>query len=167
MKKRFLLFVFLSLTTWACASTLRSEIESMNKVVGKCLMKRDIAGFKKSVLGGVTADFKYIEGGRTQTFDEMIATMAQSFKTLTKVNSVTTKILSLKEGLATATSKERHTMSVRSMGPDKKAHTMIMIGVSTNTYRKEGGKWKMSVMDWKNEKMTMDGKPMDPSMMGG
>jgi hypothetical protein len=53
------------------------------------------------------------------------------------------------------------------MGPDKKSHTMSFSGTSTNTYVKVKGKWLMSVMSWGKSTMMMDGKPMDPSKMGG
>jgi hypothetical protein len=59
-----------------------------------------------------------------------------------------------------------HNLSGTTMGQDKKLHKFEMGGVSKNDWRREGGVWKMSTFTWISEKMTMDGKPFDPSATG-
>ena len=47
----------------AGASTLRSEIETMNRAVLRSMMKQDISMFVRLEKGNVTPDFKYTESG--------------------------------------------------------------------------------------------------------
>lgn len=44
---------------------------------------------------------------------------------------------------------------------------MAFQGTSNETFKKVNGKWLMASMDIKTDKMTMDGKPMPASAMGG
>ena len=164
MKKASLL-ILVGLASFASAD-LRSEINTMNAKVRACMMKLDMDGFVKLVKPGVTKDFKYSENGKSMNFDQMVATMRQSFATMKKVTAATTKTLALKVTGNTGVATSAHSMSVVTMGPDKKSHTMTFTGTSSDHYRNENGTWKMSSMTWKNDKMLMDGKPMDMSKMG-
>jgi hypothetical protein len=166
MKAKLLGMMVIGLAVCAHAS-LKSDMDSMNTAVQKALMKKDIAGFKKAVKAGSTSDFKYIERGKTMDLDTMCEMMKQGLGSLTKVTEASTKIKDLKEKGNTATCTAIHTMKGTMMGPDKKSHKMVMIGTSKDTYKKVNGKWKMSIMEWTADKMTMDGKPMDMSKMGG
>lgn len=167
MKRLSLILVCACLAAGAFAGGLRSEIEATTAKICKAMMKKDMATFAKVCKAGMTSDFKYIEMGKTMTFDEMFQQMKQSFATTEKVTSATSKIVSLKQTATTATCKMRHVMSGTMKSPDKKTHTFSYIGTSVDSYRKEGGKWKMASMKWSEEKMMMDGKPVDMSKMGG
>jgi hypothetical protein len=152
----------------AQADTLRSQIEAMNKTVGASMMKRDIGGFVKACKGGMTKDFKYVEAGKSESFDKMAEGVKMGFSQMAKVSVAKSKILSLTEKGNKATALTEHTMAYSSVpGPDKKSHTVTMVGTSTDTYVKVGSRWMMSSMTWGSQKMTMDGKPMDMSKMGG
>ena len=166
MKRIALLCVVLA-ASGAAMADLKSEINAMNAKVAKLFMKKDIDGFVKYVKPMVTSDFKHVEYGKSQTFDEMVATMRQGMAMLTKMTEVSAKVSTLKITGNTAVSTGTHTMAGYMIGEDKKKHTLKFSGVSTDNYRKEGGKWKLAKMSWSNQKMWMDGKLMDPSQMGG
>lgn len=54
------------------------------------------------------------------------------------------------------------------MGPDKKPHTMDSTTWTRELWVRSGKVFKVkSIKDTKPQKVTMDGKPFDPSMMGG
>lgn len=155
------------LVTMASADSLRSQIEAMDKKISSAMKKKDMKAFEKYVRAGVTSDFKYSEDGHSMTFDEMLATMKQSFAQMGTVTQATSKILSLKEKGGNATAECKHMMAWTMVTPDKKTHKMSMVGTSTDVYKKVGKDWKMSSMSWKNGEMKMDGKKVDPSKMGG
>ncbi len=167
MKSLSVTLALVGLVAMSNASALRDEINSMNKKVGKCIIKRDIDGFTKLVKGGVTSDFKYSEDGKVMNFDEMVAMMKQGFAQQPAVTSANSTIVSLKEKGNAATAVCKHVMSGTMMGPDKKKHKFSMTGLSTETYKKIGKDWKMATMSWKNGDFMVDGKKADPAMMGG
>ena len=148
------------LTSAVALADLRSDIESMNKKVHAAMMKRDIDAFVKIVKPRVTSDFKHVENGQTTNFDQMVGTMKTSFQSMGKITKSTSKVLTLKVKGNVGTTTEHHLMSGEISGEDKKKHVLTFSGTTTNTYRKEGGVWKMSVMKWTTQKMLMDGKPM-------
>ncbi len=140
---------------------------AVNKKLHAAMMKKDTDAFAKIVKEGVNSDFKYVEDGRSMNFDQMVANMRQGMSQMTKVTASDSKIVSLKEKGNSATAVMSHRMSGRMIGKDKKSHTTSFSGISTDVFRKQGGQWKMARMSWKSQKMTMDGKPYDPSKMGG
>lgn len=167
MKRVFLPVVAVTLVSLAQAEGLRSKIMEMDRKVTAALKSKDLAKFKQLVLPNITKDFKHVEYGQTMTFDEMYNQMKQSFAMIDKVKDVSVKFVSIKETGNTGKSVAKHRMVTTMKGPDKKTHVMVFEGTSNDTYVKVNGAWKMSRMEWSNNKMTMDGKPMDMSQMGG
>lgn len=146
---------------------LRSDINAMNGRIGSAMVKGDMKALDAMMKAGMTKDFKYIEGGKTMTYDQMMVQMKASMSSM-KCTSAVAKLLTLKEKGNMATSTESHVMKgTMPPGADKKVHTMSFVGTSTNTYVKVGKDWKMSKMSWGKSTMMMDGKPMDMSKMGG
>ena len=124
----------------AGAQSLRAQIEAANKTTGKLMMAKDIKGLKKHWKGGMTSDFKYVEAGRTQTYEQMAAGMAMGLGQMNKLTKADSKIVSLHEKGNSATVNTLHTMVGTMKGEDKKTHTMSFIGTSADTYVKQGGK---------------------------
>lgn len=167
MKTRFLAIALLSLPVLALAdSSLKSQIQAMNKPICDAMMKLDIDAFNKAVKGGITPDFKYYDDNSPATdYKTMTAMMKQGFAMYAKMDYVKTDIVSVTEKGSTGTAIEKHSMvGMTKPGPDKKSHKIMFVGTSTETYKKVKGKWMMSSMAMKTDKMTMDGKPMP---MGG
>ncbi len=155
--------VVISLSAVFCSATaqsLRSQIDAANKTSGRLMMAKDLKGLTRHWKAGMTPDFKYVEAGRTQSFDQMAAGMAMGLGQMKKLTKAESKTLTLKEAGNTATATTRHTMVGMMTGEDKKTHTMTFTGVSADTYVKKGGKWKMSKMSWIKQSSLMDGKPM-------
>lgn len=115
------------------ADDLKSSIIKMNTVASKLLMKKDIAGFKKQIGPTVTKDFQYVEAGNTMNFDQMMDQMKGGMMTMQTVTvaKATLKSVSSKGNMGTA--HQMHIMGGKVMGPDKKAHTMMMSGDTTET----------------------------------
>lgn len=151
----------------ASAENLKAKINKVNAAVARAFMHNDMAAFEKVTRDAVTSDFKHIDMGHTQNYDEMLAEMKQSLGMM-KITACSAKTSHIKIHGKTATSVTNHRMMGKMSGPDKKNHRMAMSGTTHDKYRMEDGKWKLAEMKWSNEKMTMDGKPFDPSkMMGG
>lgn len=147
--------------TSLAGSSLKSQVEAMNKPIDAAFKKKDIAAFTRVVKGGMTPDFKYIDdGSKPMDYDHMVAGMKQAFAVYQKITKVETSVLSVKEKGNAGTAVERHTMEGLVAGPDKKPHKMVFVGTSTETFRKVHGMWLMASMSMKTDKMTMDGKPM-------
>lgn len=146
---------------------LRSEVMAVNNKIIAAIKARDADAFAKIVKACTTKDFKYVEMGRTMGLNEMIMGMRQGMTQMKDLKRADVKIVSVKEMGSKGTAKLWHNMEGRMMGQDKKWHNMGFTGMSTHAFVKVGGEWKMSMMKWGKQKMTMDGKPFDPSKMGG
>ena len=60
------------------SADLKSEINSMNSKIHMAMKKGDMKTCSAIMKAGVTKDFKYIEGGKTMTFDQMMEQMKAS-----------------------------------------------------------------------------------------
>ena len=149
----------------AQAQSLRAQVEASNKKIHAAMMKKDMPGLEKLFKAAMTKDFKYVEGGKTMSYEEMVAGMKMGLGSMKKVTVASTKIIAVKEKGNTATTTCEHSMGGITVGPDKKDHTNVFSGMAVESYVKVGSKWLMSKMEWKSSKMTMDGKPM--AMPGG
>lgn len=125
------------------------------------MKKKDFPTLTKALKEGMTKDFTYVEDGRKQTIDQMISNMKMGLSSMSTIKVAEAKTVSLKQHGNGATAMTHHKMGGIVKGPDGKSHEMLFEGRSTDTYRKEGGKWKMSKMVWSTYKMSMDGKPMN------
>lgn len=141
----------------------KSQIEADNIKVAKFMKAQDVAGFKKFMSTRVTKNFKYTEGTNSMNFQQMCDNMKEGLTMMSKITSVTNRILSIKETGKTAKARVLHSMVGVQKGADKKTHTMGFSGESDETYVLEGATWKMASMTWDmtKQKMTMDGKPMN------
>ncbi|MFI5385668.1 MAG: nuclear transport factor 2 family protein [Fimbriimonadales bacterium] len=160
MKALTIAIVLIGALTVAHAANLRAEIEASGKKIAAAMKKRDFATLSKEMKAGTTADFKYVEGGQSETLDQMLEHMKDGLGMMTKITTCSVKLLTLKEKGNTAVGTMRHTMAGTMKGDGKKTHSMTYTGVSEDTYVKQDGKWKMSSMTWKSQKQTIDGKPV-------
>lgn len=168
MRKLPVILAVLVMSVTAFAGSLRADIEASNAKICGFLKNKDIDGFEKYARPRVTDDFKHVENGQSMTFDEMIAQMRAGIGSTGKVTMVTTKILEFKTKGDICYVLTRHAMvATTPPDPKNKTHKMGFTGTSNDVYKKIGGKWKMASMTWLKQTMTMDGKPFDPSKMGG
>jgi hypothetical protein len=165
MKKFVLVGLFSVSVCVASAESLAQFIKSTEGKYDKAIQNADIAAFEKLMKENSTADFVYIEKGaptsKPMNRDQMLATMAQSFKGMGKVDKVESKTLSVKEKGDTGVAITTHTITNSAKGPnDKQAKVMVYVGKSMDEYKRAGGKWKLTKMTWIETKMMIDGKPV-------
>lgn len=165
MKRTAFLLSLVVVAGVAQAGSLKDHALALNKAVMKTMKAKDIAAFEKLMKPNVTADFKYIEYGQVQDFKTMVENMKMGFKMMGKLLKHDLKIVSVSEGPNSGTFTYKTQMESTIIGEDKKTHIMGFGGTAVDTFRKEGGKWKLATMTWKEMKMTLDGKPFDPSKM--
>ena len=148
--------------------SLKSEITKSQNMVTKYMKAKDLGKLEKVLREGTTADFKYVEGGKEEGFDDMWMSMKMGLDGMTKITECTTRVTDVKMEGDMGWCKDHHHMMGMMMGQDKKKHKMSFDGVSADTFMKVDGKWKMSRMEWVSQTIKMDGKKVDPAqMMGG
>lgn len=162
MKGVAFVIALLGLTLVASADSLKAEIKASDKQICGAILTKNFPLLKKSVLSGVTPDFVYIENrpGKPLTATQMVSEMQMGLSAMQKITIATTQLLSYTVSGGTVVTKTNRTVGGLVVGKDKKPHTMLSSGMSTETYVKQGGRWKMSKMVWTDGPMTMDGKPM-------
>ncbi len=147
------------------AQSLRSQVETADKAIAAAIKKKDFSKLSMLMRSVTTDDFKYTEAGKSQSYAEMTANMKTGLGMMGKITVCTVRLLTLHQHGSTADGTTRHTMAGIVKTNDKKVHKMSFTGVSANTYRLEGHKWKLVSMKWVSQKQSMDGKPV-PSMGG-
>jgi Tfp pilus assembly protein PilE len=167
--KRTLLIALVAIASICVASaeSLQTTVNKMNTQVAHAFMHNDLDAFEKITRAAVTSDFKHTEMGHSQTYDEMLGEMKQSFAMIKKITVARAKTSHIAIHGDNANSMTTHHMVGVIVGPDKKNHKMVMDGTTKDTYRKEDGQWKLAEMNWVKQGMTLDGKPFDASQMGG
>ncbi len=165
MKKIVLLGLLSVSICVASAESLQQFVNSLGAKYDRAIQTADIDAFSKLLKENSTPDFAYYEksvpASKPMNRDQMVATMAQSFKGMGKVDKVESKTLSVKEKGNTGVATTTHAITNVVKGPsDKKAKVMVYTGKSMDEYRRVGGKWKLTKMTWIETKMTIDGKPV-------
>jgi hypothetical protein len=140
--------------------TLRAQLESSDAKVLKAMKAKDMATIEKLFTAASTKDFLYVENGQKQDMKTMLQNMKLGFQSMKKITKATLKTLTLKQTGDKAVSTRQHAMDGIMVGPDGKEHKMSFSGVSEDQYVRVKGKWLMKRMEWKSQKMLMDGKPM-------
>ncbi len=115
-------------------------------------------------------DFVEKSMGKTVNRQQSMANMKQMFAGAKSMNCwFELQSASAKGGVGIAMTHSRMTAIMNPMKKgDKKTHAMKGEGWTKMTWVKMGKTWKLKMIeDAKPSKMTMDGKPFDPSKMGG
>ena len=129
----------------------------------RAMEHKDFAFFDKVA----TPDFTMTMNGTTQKRAEALSGLKMSFDMSDKIKyKYKPTTFSVKGGIATVTGFQSGKMSMKP-GADKKKHVMVVSSKTVECWRKSGKSWMIFSITETNSKMTMDGKPMDPSMMGG
>lgn len=145
-------------------SDFKAFLKKSEASTAKAFANKDASYFEKVT----TPDFTYTSfNGPKMNKKQAIAQMkaqlstAQSIKARFKSSNV-----ALRGNTATVDTINYFDMKIS--GPDGKPHAMKLTSYSKETYRKVGAKWLLAlIVETKAGKMTMDGKPFDPSAMGG
>lgn len=141
----------------------KSDIAALYPKLSTMFMKKDFDGIMKTG----APDFKMKQGGQTLDGKATMAMMKQQMGPATiKACSMKPTSIKIAGNKAVVLSDGSTTMVMK--GPDGKTHTMSDIGKSRDTLIKTKAGWKFQLIESLSEKMTMDGKPFNPTaMMGG
>lgn len=165
-------FLFLSAVAFgttlsALAGDTLSEFKAFMKQMGPKVIKAfetENIGFFEKIS---TPDFKVQEGKTVMNKQQAMAQMKQMFEMSSNMKAAF-RTLSMKlEGRnGVAVTDGKYTFDMKT--PDGKTHKMAMQQKMTEKYRKTPQGWKIfMIINHEGGKMTMDGKPFDPSVLGG
>ena len=116
-----------------------------------------------------TADFSESMGDKTSTKAQSMAEMKRWFGMSSNIKC-SFKLLSAKAdgSMGTATFADHMTFNMKPQKKGDKMHKVVMDMWEKQTWVRSGKGWKLKMIgQMKPMKMWMDGKPMDPSKMGG
>lgn len=165
MKIPVLTLALLAIAVPALAGDAKTEIQAFQVKVEKALKAKDIVAFEKATRSICTKDFVHIENGRKMNYDQMLAQMKMGFGMMDKVVKVEGKMEKFTKTNDKAVVITHHHFEFMTKAPEGgKASKVVMIGKTKDTFKLVKGKWYMASMEWTEQKMTMDGKPMN---MGG
>jgi Tfp pilus assembly protein PilE len=169
MKMKSMLLAVSMLATVALAGPGdETYIRTAHDQFAKAALSNSYKTMEKSIMQNMTADFKYKSpNGRSETRTQWLQMMKQEFQRGMKFSAFKFTVGKITVNGKTASVQSSLTAKGSGMGPDKKNHVFGSTSKAVETWVKEGSKWKIKMIDTKSEKMTMDGKPFDPSKMGG
>lgn len=151
------------------ANLQKAMQDGMNKYCA-AVMKGDKAGASKIIMSAFAPNCKFIGmDGTTMNRDQWIASMDQNMKSMKSITKMKLTCSDVKVKGNKATSNETFVMAgtMPNMKDPKKTSKFEVFGASTSVYEKIGGKWLVTTSKDTSMKMMMDGKPFDPSKMGG
>jgi hypothetical protein len=157
--------VLMSLVAFAKPMSARASIQKWDSECARLLKEGKFDEFSAKLKSDSTSDFQYIEAGKTEDLDTMLAGIKASMGMMGESESASAKVLKIwktKDGLTTV---ESHQMTYRAPGPDGKKHHFTYKGKFTDEWRMEDGKWKLAKLTVSATNMYQDGKLMDMSKM--
>lgn len=152
------------------AASVKKWIQGAMNSYAAAVKKKDIPLIEKLAKQYFHEDFvSHEKNGTKVTRDQMLSQMKANMGMVKSVDKCDVVCKSVKVSGNTATADESMAMTMTFASPDAKAKPMKMdfMQTWTATYVKEGGKWRCKKTVTKTEKMMMNGKPFDPSQMGG
>lgn len=169
MSRSILILCCASLAATSLAADANSDFKSYMRrslpKMARAFDHKDWAYFDKNS----TADFTDVEMGHTLTKAQSMSQMKMGFQSASSIHTHF-KLLTTKANgdNAVATTFGHMTMVMKPMGAKDKPHHMVVDMWETETYVRSGKGWKIKKFEQtKPMKMTMDGKALDPSKMGG
>lgn len=176
MTNKWKLAIALGLTSCAslvladeAANLQRAMQDGMNKYCA-AVMKGDKAGANKIIMGAFAPNCKFTGmDGKTMNLKQWMAAMDMNMKSMKSITKMKLTCSNIKVSGNKATGNESFMMegTMPNMKDPKKTSKMMVMGTSTSTYEKMGGKWMVVTSKDTSQKMMVDGKPFDPSKMGG
>lgn len=144
---------------WAGDSALKQKAQKMYDHASQMFAKKDI----KNLSMGFADDFTSKSKQGVLNKKQMIAMMKEMFATTSNVR-VSMKVLSATRKGKLVTVKSYSVWKGTTKDEKGVPHEMVYSGSSTEIWDTSGKHWKMkSMVDGNDMKMTMDGKPFDPT----
>ncbi len=149
--------------TSALAQQAPKDIQAFYTKIEKAFNAEDV----KTIMACGTKDFKFKQKNGPATDAKATGEMLKAQFDAPGKMKTTMKIESCKVTGNTATVVGTMNMAGKMPGPDGKPHEMTGWSKTKDSLVKEGGQWKIKLIDTLEEKMTMDGKPFNPAAMSG
>lgn len=147
------------------ATDLKTFLLRETPKMEKAFMTGDVSYFEKIS----TKDFTMTEMGQTVDKKTSLDQMKQ-MNQMMKMKKIKTKLVSAvtKGNVGTAVTTMYAEATMAPMKKGDKSHKMVTEAFYTETWVRVGNGWKVQkIVATKPTKMLMDGKPFDPSKMGG
>lgn len=152
------------------AASVKKWIQGQMNSYAKAVKKKDVPLIEKMAKQYFHESFVSTEKNGTKvTRDQMLSMMKTNMAMVKSIERCDLVCKSVKVTGNKATAEESMKMTMLFAGPDAKAKPMKMDydQTWTATYVKEKNGWRCKTAVTKTEKMMMNGKPFDPSQMGG
>ena len=146
------------------ASSLAIDAQSNIKAIYKSLdaltMKKDVDGLKKMIQSNTTKDFTYVgDDGKTLTGDAVFSNLAEQMKSIDKVKSSSTSLVSIVKKGDTITVKTKSATEMTAKTPgDEKLHVIKTTEGSVDIWKKVGAKWLLQSVKITSSGTWLDGK---------
>lgn len=167
------LFVGAAFAAFLCSQAMPADANSefkafmmkMQSRVERAFAQKDWRFFESIS----TPDFTYRERGRTTTRKQSMEQMKQGFAACESMSGKFKLLSSRVSGnTATAMLSGHFVMKLKPTKKGQKGSVMTSDMWTKETWVRSGNTWKIKkIEEVKPSKMTMDGKPVDPSKMGG
>lgn len=137
----------------------RADIEALYAKISAAMKAKNT----KAIYALGTSDFVTKEQGVTMNAKDSAKMMEEQFKSMKKIHQCTMKASKITIKGTNAVVINDSTFDATTSGPDGKSHKMVMIGSSKDTLVKTKKGWLFKSVEMLTAKMTMDGKPYNPS----
>jgi ketosteroid isomerase-like protein len=137
----------------------KKDIAALYNKVAAAMIAKNVDG----IMATGTKDFTYTEAGKTMTGSQVSAQMKQQFQMLKGPVKCKMTVVSCKITGKTADVNSTAYSEMQISGQDGKAHTVVTSSKSKDVVVKTGSGWLMKSVNIQSNKMTMDGKPYDPT----
>ena len=154
--------VLLTASAGLALADVKSEIQAVTNKFLKAYKTRDLKAIEKMC----TPDFKYkVLNGQVMNLKQSLDMMKAEFSMMPEPAAMTMKVDKVRSRGNIAVAETSGSFKGKMPGPDGKMHVMAGTGKSRQTYVKTAGGWKTKMVEEVSQKMTMDGRPFDPSKM--
>ncbi len=141
----------------------RSEIQALYYKVGRAMSSRDAVG----VMACGTADMVYIERGKSLYGDQISRRMEQRFRLMRGSPRCRVRVLSLTVKGKSASALTSNFTEAEVSGSGVSVHRVIANSTSRDQLVKTKRGWLMKSVFVLSDTMTLDGKPINSSVLGG
>lgn len=137
----------------------KKEIDALYNKVQKAMIAKDL----KTIMASGTKDFTYTEAGKTMSGEQISSQMQQQFSmTVGTPKSKFTITSCVVKGKTASVECSNFTEMQIKLG-DSKPHTLVSNSKEKDSLVKTDKGWLMKAVNVTSDKMTLDGKPFDPS----
>ena len=137
----------------------KQDIAALYAKLDKAVVAKDL----KTIMATGAPGFTYTEAGHTMSGDQVSAQMQQQFQATTGTPKSKTTVTSVVVKGTTAVVGSIGVTELQMVLPDGKPHKLSSTSKTSDTLTKTAKGWLFQKINILSNKMTLDGKPFDPS----